>query len=308
MAIQFMKFPPEIRDMIYMHLLTVPEPLRIRAKTFEPTDQESDADREESTYHVKDLYYSLLPLSPEGLNATDSPEQEESDSVPTTTSASNKLCPQILCVSRTIYHEAKHLLYADNKFMFCNAFRPGIAPYKREWVLIIRFLEAIGKQNAKYMRHILLCFPPFHMEGRFDPANATLNLKCHGNKALDLMVKWCTSIHTVEISLDNEWESIGPLHRAMIFEDASEALESPILLVNRKLRGMKALKRILVESQHTIYDEVRNKFVECGWEFTQNTLGSEDQEVVQQDWDISDTAYNRSMVNHNNAPIRIPRF
>jgi hypothetical protein len=60
--------------------------------------------------------------------------------------------PELLRTNKTVYREATPLLYTHNRFNFITC----------DSVFVASFLNRIGRENVKHIRHIRIDFPSMH--------------------------------------------------------------------------------------------------------------------------------------------------
>jgi len=154
-----------------------------------------------------------------------------------------------------VQREASPLLYSGNRFGFSH-------PYPMTWIfaecqVFTSFLSQIGRQNASFLRHISIHFPDFD---DFRPAT----LRKESMKLLEFIRDNCTSIATLEISMDSPYSSAytADLDSSLV---TGEALE----LLDARFKAMSSLKEIIVNvpvyGNEGPSDSLRKKMRDCGW-------------------------------------------
>jgi len=182
------------------------------------------------------------------------------------------LCPALLRANKRVQREASPLLYSGNRFGFSHPY-----PMTRifaECQVLTSFLNQIGRQNASFLRHISIHFPDFD-DSR--PGRATLRKE--SMKLLELIRDNCTSIATLETSLDSPDLSAytANLDSSLI---TGEALE----LLDARFKAISSLKEIIVNvpvyGNECPSDSLRKKMRDCGW--TIKDIELEDSEYYQE--------------------------
>lgn len=120
----------------------------------------------------------------------------------------------LLHTNRTIYDEAKIILYGLNHFSFIDT-------VQNQGGLIHSFLERIGPANAGYLSHITINFPALERHGgEFTFGDDDL-------RSLQLLREHCTGLKTLEMRLYGQ--NATALHKAS--QDAASAQRIREMLV-----------------------------------------------------------------------------
>jgi hypothetical protein len=107
----------------------------------------------------------------------------------------HELALNLLCVNKTIQHEANSLLYAQNYFDFTASNSERIA----------RFLNRIGRNNASYIQYICIDFPnirDLEDDINFEDDSASILAKIQSD---------CTNLMTLITSPESTYAMEGKL-------------------------------------------------------------------------------------------------
>jgi len=163
MATDFFRFPGEIRNKVYEHLLVRPEPVRLRLED-EGVEPRVVADRLKN---------------PEALS------------------------PNILFANKKTQSEAASVLYSLNKFAITYSDAvSGSGEYngyaEADLTFLREFLTRIGTKNASYLQHLRVPFPTYPRDDEEDDNDEFL---CLNTRSLALIAERCTNLETLEMTL-----------------------------------------------------------------------------------------------------------
>ncbi|KAF2807990.1 uncharacterized protein BDZ99DRAFT_70906 [Mytilinidion resinicola] len=157
------------------------------------------------------------------------------------------LTPGLLLVNKAVHREASSLLYAQNRF--------NLAVPDSE--LVTAFLDQVGCNNAKHIRHIYLNFPEFGSLDRHD-----VTIQDGSLRILAKIQRECTNLSTLTTSLNSTNNTELELDELDSPNIAAEALA----LVDAQFRAILSLQEIIVE----VYEEgpsacIRREMESHGW-------------------------------------------
>lgn len=153
----------------------------------------------------------------------------------------------ILLANKAISREASSILYAQTHFDLSGG----------NMSQIISFINDIGRENASFMRHIIIDFPEFsalemHRVALRDDAAGILDIfreRCRNLRTIT------TSAHsTSDIELD-----LGSLN-------CPEAVTEALALVNSRFRAVSSLEKVIVEVyERSASAYIRKEMEKIGW-------------------------------------------
>lgn len=216
MPTSFLDLPPEIRNEIYKYLVVQEEIICCVMK-------------------------SLLELPPAKWKAT---------------KRSLLVHVNILRVNKVINHEAKFLLYSQNRFEFINLFRFG-ARFEE-------FLKGIGPKNASYIQHLKIIFP------MFDYSACDVTFKWDYTRMVKQISKECTDLQTLELDLGVEqwWE----LQRRT--PERHGLVLAALRLLDTRLRKVQSLKEIRIVADPSYFPDasIKREMEKLGWVVVAKTI------------------------------------
>lgn len=177
-----------------------------------------------------------------------------------------QLSPQLLCTNTTIHREATLMLYTHNRFNFTRC-DPNLAA---------SFLDKIGHDNAKHIRHIRIDFPKFLY---LDPSDVTL--EDESVSFLEKIQSSCANLSTLTTSLDSTD------HMALRLDalDHPKIVTEALKLVDTRFRAISSLQELIVE----LYEDgpsyhIKRKMESHGWTIS-TTEYVEEEDLDEHDWD-----------------------
>ncbi|KAF2671671.1 hypothetical protein BT63DRAFT_422212 [Microthyrium microscopicum] len=278
-----MDLPPEIRQMVYRHLLVLPEPCKMRVAFSRKRGSRAILER------LKYVYFSdpsipwvdsLGPSerkkwledsgNPEGVFWTEKVDYQyqHKDEIPT-------LSAQVLRLSRIINEEACAVLYSENKFMFFHSMvhNPlkvsGDYLYNQEWRILDNFLHIVGSHNSQHIRYLMIYFPQVLKTNPFNPLLESVGSRAAALFGLNVIKSRCPNLQTLEMSVDNNpWASeVSNLNCTFQSKDDDKDWFDPISVVDREIRKITSLKEVIVSTTSGIRpnSELRTSMIKHGW-------------------------------------------
>lgn len=163
---------------------------------------------------------------------------------------SHGIHPNILYTNTKILHEARAILYGQNRFDIIASF--GNWSFHSS---IPEFIDEIGHVNASYVGQIRVSFPKLCCEGNVSIENENL-------PTFEMLLSCFTNLRTV----------VTTLQYSDVMENTLNLLNSPttcdnaVTLVDTHFRAIPSLREIAVE----VYEDhssshLRRKMESCGW-------------------------------------------
>ncbi|KAJ5887735.1 hypothetical protein N7495_007776 [Penicillium taxi] len=154
--------------------------------------------------------------------------------------------PNLLATNSKILHEARSLLYGNNRFDL-TVMMPD---------LISRFLDTIGFINASHLQCIRIDFPRLHV------IEDEVSLEEDSFYILEKIQSHCTNLKTLITSS----ESTNALETVLDLYDSPNICAKALALVAARFQEIPSLKEIVVE----VYEEgpsldIRRKMKSHGW-------------------------------------------
>lgn len=172
------------------------------------------------------------------------------------------LSSQLLRTNKMIHDEATEMLYTHNRFNFTVCYPDD---------LLLSFLDQIGSDNSKHIRHIRIDFPTFQY---LDPGDVTLTdlSVCILEKLKDC----CGNLRTLTTSR----RSTSNMERRLDNLDHPKVVTEALKLVDARFRAISSLREksspdhdsgyavlsIIVEVyENGLNDDIRRKMESHGW-------------------------------------------
>lgn len=160
---------------------------------------------------------------------------------------------KILRVNKLIHREASFMLYSKNCFNFTNNPRYG---YHFE-----NFFDRIG-MYANFIRHVKVQFPVFAEKKATSRGPRNVFLKHNSGPMFDQIQSLCTSLETIELTVDkNKWYPPG-----LESEDYSTFVAEGLALIDTRLRAFRSLQHIRVATNFRMSRSVQMEMGRLGWE------------------------------------------
>lgn len=136
----------------------------------------------------------------------------------------HSLSSQLLRTNRTIHDEAAEVLYAHNRFNFTMRYPDDLLP---------SFLDQIGPDNSKHIRHIRIDFPTFQY---LDPGD--VNLTDQSVRILEKLKDCCGNLRTLTTSRS----STDNMERRLDNLDHPKVVTEALKLVDARFRAISSLR------------------------------------------------------------------
>jgi len=157
------------------------------------------------------------------------------------------LTPQLLRTNKMIHCEATPLLYTHNHFDFHMAESPAVT----------KFLDTIGHENAKHLRHIRIDFPRMHNLGKY-----YFRLRNNSIRVLEKFQSDCPNLRTLTISLSSTRAIASDLKGL----DSPQIIAEVFVLVNARLRAVSSQAEIIIETyEDTLNTDMKRTIGSYGW-------------------------------------------
>ncbi|ESZ89702.1 hypothetical protein SBOR_9915 [Sclerotinia borealis F-4128] len=245
-----LRFPMEIRQMIYMELLVASEPVSFAT---DPIPNE-----------IQDLLNRGLPLP-------DIPQQLH-------LYGTYGLCPALLQANKQVHDEAHLLLYTGNRFDFTNNdFKPSLPT---NHAVLSLFLDGIGDHNAGLLRYIHIDFPSLEHSYRlmghkympvYDlPSPWMIRYECI--ELIKQIRERCTQVTVVKMLVQN-YHECGDIATS---SERSHAAENILNWTNEQLQAVPQLKKIIVDFRtwevRSETEVQKKKLSDYGWKVQMTEL------------------------------------
>ena len=193
-----------------------------------------------------------------------------SSTLPLITEQCYHLCPELLRTSKSVHREASPVLYSGNGFKFIGL--EATSRLSTKSAALASFFSQIGRQNASFLRHVLIDFDVNHDDY---PDSWTVRQE-NSIEMVELIRDNCTSISKLETTLND-------------VTSGSELVAKALELLDTRFKEISSLKEIIVHINcyEDPSDDLKQAMRDCGWVAKITLLADDDVVEEEEEMDYS---------------------